>query len=661
MDRVWNLRGPAALTERGNALLDPTPVELLNAYMLNEGVLAMRQGFAEEDYSASGLDGSVEWIGRHVTNDGAEEAWAASDNSGTAELGRRSGGVWGPQTFSDTAASASLRFMSSATLNGKLFLAYDSDVNRLHVWDGTSVRRVGLIAATAPTVATLGGAGITGTRYYRQRNARQVSGVTVQRSEPSSSVSLAIIDDSGWRVTKGAVSGDGETHWEVEAASASAGPWYRIATVAVGTTTYDDTSATIDTTDLSAVLGLYIPPPSAKYLATDGKVLLMAGAWETSGTAGQTQPFKNRVWFTRPLGASDVSDDESIPDTADQRNWIEIGDAGPITGLRGPTYGEFYSFKNNSIAKLVPTGDLTTPYAYVPVSDAYGAIDQRVICTGDLGGIPAIFFADANAGYALTSGGVQPITDGIARDLRQTFVVEDNALLAFDPLQRVLFFQVNSSPADVTGSYRSFTFDSAKQRWSGFQLAGAINGWVIGVGLLGVTTTIGGEGAAIVNAAYLENPDGGKRMYLVGQTAAGEGAMFKWGDRMAIDAETAYPSIVRFRRAFAAEEGRMVTLGVPTVWYSNPQGDTDGTMSLIASLIRNDTEVTTQTVTLESTTTNSGIAFKSVALESLKMADVATADLRLILTYDGDNYSSVTAPAIQSVSIPLIWQQPITQ
>ena len=66
------LSGPASLIERGNALLGDSPIELSNAYMLSEAVVQMRQAFASEDYSASGLDGPVEWIARHVTNAGDE-------------------------------------------------------------------------------------------------------------------------------------------------------------------------------------------------------------------------------------------------------------------------------------------------------------------------------------------------------------------------------------------------------------------------------------------------------------------------------------------------------------------------------------------------------------------------------------------------------------
>jgi hypothetical protein len=661
MKDQWLITGPASLIERGNPLLQETPVELSNSYALSEAVVQMRQGFSTEDYSAGGLDGPIEWIGRHVTNEGSEEAWAASNNSGTAELARRSSNVWAAATFSDTVSAANLRYMNSVPQNGKLFLCYDSDVNRLHVWDGSAVRRVGLIAATAPTVAQMGVGALSFTRYYRQRNAVQSGGVTVRRSEPSSSVSITIVNRLGVTVTKGAASGDGETHWEVEAAAAAAGPWYRIATVAVGTTTYDDTSASISTDNLSPTIGLYIPPPSAKYIVSDGAVLLMAACWESSGTAGQTTPKQNRVWFTRPLGASDVSDDESIPDTDDQRNWIEVGDAGPVTGLYGPVNGEIYVFKAASIFKLVPTGDLTTPYARVLVSEVIGAVDQRLICSGDLAGLPAIYFCDQNSGYALTQGGIQSFTEGIARDLRQTYITASSSFLAFDPIQHIVYLQVNSSPTAATGSYRTFTFDSAKQQWSGFVLGGATSGWILGSSLLGVSTYLGGAGAAINNGAFLEDPDGGRRLYLVGQSDSTTGAMFKWTGRTALDGSSPYVTTVRYRKAFGAMTGRNVTTGAPTVWYRNPQGTTSGTMTLQLSLIKNDDAVRSQSKTLAATDDETGIAVKQVTFEGLACADVSTLDVRGYLSYSGTAFQSTAAPAIDAIAIPYTVGSPLTQ
>lgn len=655
------LTGPASLIERGNALLSESPIELQNAYMLSEAVVQMRQAFAAETYSASGLDGPLEWIARNVTNLGAEEAWAASNNAGTAELGWRSNGVWAATSFSDTAAAGNLRYMHSVPQNGKFFLCYDSNVNRLHVAENGVVRRVGLIVANTPSVAQMGVGAVSFTRFYRVRNTVQSSGVTVRRSEPSASVTITITNRLGATVTKGAVSGDGETHWELEASASSSGPWYRIATTVVATTTVDDTSASISTTTLSDTEGLYIPPPSAKYIVTDGKVLLMAGAWESTAATGETLPVQNRVWYTRPLGASDVSDDESIPDTGEQINWQEVGDGGPITGLVGPINGEIFVFKASSFYKLVPTGDLTTPYAVVLMSNAYGAVDQRVIAEGDFAGAPAVYFADQSALYVLSAGGVQCVSEGIARDLRQTVVTASGGFVAFDPFQRILLFQVSSSPGPTTGSYRSFTFDTAKQQWSGFELGGATAGWILGVGVLDSTTIMGGSGAAILNGAFIEDPNGGRRLYLCGQSDSTTGTLFKWAGQVGLDVASPYTTGARYRRSFAAISGKKATIGAPTVWYRNPQGETSGTLTCQLSYIRDDDETRTQSKTLEATGDENGVAVRQVTFEGLRSADVSTLDVRMYLSYSGTAFISSPAPSIDALSIPFQLQESLTQ
>jgi len=665
MNQQWVIAGPATLNERTNALLTEAPVELINAYMLSEAALQMRQAFSTETYSASGLDGPVEWIARFVTNTGSEEAWAASNNAGTAELGRRSNNVWASATFSDTAAAGNLRYMHSVGQNGKLFLCYDSDVNRLHVWDGSTVRRVGLAQASAVTAATMGGSGLTFNRWYRKRVAVYVSGVLVRQSEPSASyVNVSITDDAGVTVTRGTVPGEDETHWIVEASTDSGGApttWYQIASVAIATTTSNDTNSTITGFTASPTTGLYVPPPSAKYIVSDGAVLLMAGAWETNAASGQTDPVQNRVWFTRPLGESNISDDESIPDTTTQENWIDVGDAGPITGLIGPVFGEIFVFKASSLYKLVPTGDATTPYSRVLVSTAYGAVDQRVIAEGDLGGVPAVYFADQSALYAWASGGIVNVSEPIARDLRQTVITASSSFVAFDPYQRILLLQESATPSPTTGTYRSHMFDAAKQVWGGFELAGTTGGWVIGVGVLDSTTIIGGSGAEIINGAFIEDPNGGRRMYLSGQTAASTGALFKWAGQIGLDASSAYTSGARYRKSFAAITGRKVNVGNPTVFYRNPQGTTTGTLTLQLSYIRDFNETRTQSVTLDVTDDENGIAVKQKSLESLMAADVSTLDVRAYLTYSGTAFTSSPGPSIDAIVVPYTVGSPVTQ
>lgn len=650
----WVIAENPGLAERGHSLFGAAPIEYQNAHSLTESVLEMRQGFLSESLTGSGLTGPVLWIGRHLTNAGQEELWAAANNAGTAALARRVSGVWSVVSFSDTASAPNLLYMHGVSMNGKFFLAYDSNVNRLHVWDGSSVRRVGLDVASAVTAATMGGAGLTFNRWYRKRVVVIDSSVVVRRSEPSAvPVNVSITDDAGVTVTRGTVPGEGETHWEVEAAtdvSGIPGAWYRIATVLIATTTSNDTNSAITGFTESDETGLYIPPPSAKYLAQDSLSLFMGGAWETSAAAGQTTPKSNRVWFTPPLGSADVGDDERVPDTAVQKNWKDVGDAGPITAVEGPVYGETIVFKERAVGKLTPTGNLEAPYALSMITDAQGAVDARLVKAGELAGIPAILFADTNAVYGLTSGGITNISEPAGRDLRAITLAADPGLLLFDPFQRSMFLQGATAAAAQAGSYKSFTLDVAKKRWAGFTLGGSASGWILGTGLLGTSTILGGSGAEILNGAFAATNSGNRRMYVCGQDAAGAGMITSWGTQCALDGTATFTSIARFRKVF--KPGYYFTIYNPTIWYRNPQGTTPGTLTLTVSYTRDFDELRSQSKTLEPTDDDNGIAVKFVTFEGLGSADVSVLDVTLALSYSGTGYESEPSPTIDAVEVP---------
>ena len=659
----WIIGECQGLRERGHPLLGTSPLELQNAQSLTEGALEMRQGFQTESLTGSGLTGPVLWVGRHVTNDGVEEMWAAANNSGTAALARRVAGSWSSVSFSDTAAAADLLYMQGVTMNGKFFLFYNSDQNRLHLWDGTSVRRVGLARASVVTAATMGGAGLTFNRWYRKRVVVIENSVVVRRSEPSPTfVNVSITDDAGVTVTRGTVPGEGETHWEVEASNDSGGAptiWYRIATVAIGTLTSNDTNSSITSFEISDQLGLYVPPPSAKYGSTDGLTLIMGGAWETSGSAGQTTPKQNRAWFTRPLGASDVSDDESIPDTSTQKNWLDIGDGGPITAVEGPMYGETVVLKEHAIAKLTPTGNLETPYALTILNESVGCVDARLAARGEIAGAPALLFADLNQVYAFSTGGVMSISEQIGRDLRALTLSADAGLLLFDPFQRVAFLQASVAPAAQAGSYSSWLLDCAKQRWGGFALGGATTGWLLNTSLLGTNTNLGGNGAEIRNGAFAVSTEGTQRMYVCGQNAAGAGVIQSWGNQVALDGSDTYLTIGRYRKVL--RPGFLCTVMNPTVFYRNPQGTTAGTLTLTLTYIRDFDEQRQQSKTLTMTDDDNGIAVRQVTFEGLMQADVSTLDVRAQLSYSGTAYASQVTPAIDAIVVPWKTQEPLTR
>jgi hypothetical protein len=250
---------------------------------------------------------------------------------------------------------------------------------------------VGRATPAAPTAADSGAGSYAATaRRYRVRWTKRVGSVTVMRSEPSASLSFTPSGGgTAARVTRPTLPGEVETHWELEAAEAT-GLFYLIATTAVATTTYDDSADPVTYQDgtESADAGLYTNWTSVKYLLTDGNRLLGAGSWESSGK-------NNRVYFSPVLGTLDVGDDERVTNTTDQKNYIDINenDGGFITGLAGPLQGSIYVFKYRQIWKLVPTGQLASPYRTFQISPRVGAINQKSILDAqDYLGNPAIYF-----------------------------------------------------------------------------------------------------------------------------------------------------------------------------------------------------------------------------------------------------------------------------
>lgn len=300
----------------------------------------------------------------------------------------------------------------SVNFNGKTFVACDTTANRLHVvrsWSSPNMDLVGHSTPSAPTAAnTAGGGAYAATvRYYKVSYATKSGATIICRSELSSA--LTFTPDgahTGVVVTKPATISENETHWELWA-SADNLVYYLIASTAVATTTVTDSTAPASyatvTGTLAPVVNTNLPPPSAKYLATDGNRLLMAGCYETSG--GSVTPKNSRVWFTPVLGTLDIGDDERVP----LNNWIDCdeGDDSFITGI-ACWNGSVYVFKYRQIWKLTPTGNVTTPYARIKITDAVGCIRHQSIVQGqDELGNPALYFLSHRGPHRIGSGGLE--------------------------------------------------------------------------------------------------------------------------------------------------------------------------------------------------------------------------------------------------------------
>jgi hypothetical protein len=305
------------------------------------------------------------------------------------------------------ALAGSGHLVNAATFNNRVYVCYDSAVDRLHYWNYTSTSsdnafyRVGLPAPTAaPTAANKGGGTQYGdTRYYKVAWITKSGSDIKNRSECSAVCTYDPATTAGpVTVTQPAVpTGENITHWEVYASNDD-DIYHLITTVAIATTTYDDDNnpAAYDG-DLPPVVGNNIPPKSWKFIATDGNRLFGAGAWE-----GGTQ---SRVWFTAVYGASDIGDSERVP----LANYMDLDayDSDAITGL-SHFAGNVVVFKNRQIWRLVPTGDADAPYQAVCLTKAIGCVAPKSICLGeDASGNPALYFMSHRGPYRISTNGME--------------------------------------------------------------------------------------------------------------------------------------------------------------------------------------------------------------------------------------------------------------
>lgn len=353
------------------------------------------------------------------TDEAAAELFAFDAASPTL-VKRLAGGVsWADVTLSDAITTTPVEIYG-AVLNGRLFIAYDSAVDRLHAYDpGLSsprIRRVGLAASGAPTVANTGAGAYPATlRYYKQETL-QLDGTTVRRSELSASVSFTPSGGgTAARVTQGTLPGEQETHWRVFA-SADDTTYYLISgNIAIGTTTYDD-SATVSTYSQGTPqepTGTFSNWTSVKYLLSDGNRLLGAGAWETGNKT-------SRVYFSPVLGSLDQGDAERIPNTVTSKNFIDLNekDGGGITGM-GLLGNTPIVFKFRQFYQLVPTGDATAPYLSKRISNTVGCVSGKSIASGeDEHGRHALYWLSHRGPYRYGADGLQYL----GRDIEDAWV-----------------------------------------------------------------------------------------------------------------------------------------------------------------------------------------------------------------------------------------------
>jgi len=303
----------------------------------------------------------------------------------------------------DSPTTATVRFAQMRS--GNLIVAYpNASTNRLHVWDGTTLRRAGMGTPSAPTVADGGGAGAyTATlRYYRARMGYQSGSVTRLMGEASASTSFTPSGaDTNATVTKPSTV-EHATHWRVEVSLDNA-VWYVLsAWIVVATTTYADSAATTtySTNDAAPLAGRYTNWTAVSYLTTDENRLI------GGTTAG-------RIYFSPVRGTTDDNffDEEFVPNTVEQKNWLDLDDDNSsLIGLTQPFQGHIFAFRNDAFCRLVPTQVNTAPFrvSWITKDTFNGPLFQECIFVGaDESGAPALYWMSLFGPYRYGSSGVQ--------------------------------------------------------------------------------------------------------------------------------------------------------------------------------------------------------------------------------------------------------------
>jgi hypothetical protein len=363
----------------------------------------------------------VPFVFRHLptADETAAELWALGvTGTTTAKLGRKTTS-WTEITISDTPTLTgfSQYRWQAVTLHGKIHFFLDSNVDRLHVWDGTTMRRSGFASSySAPTSADAGGAGtLTGVRYGRVRFV-EVSGSTVLRRSEPSAVKTHTPGGANASITwtRPTAPSEGETHWEMELSTDNAN-FYQMARIAIGTTTHTDSvvyaTGYAATGTLSEDIGDYTPLWSARYGTADDDRLVIGGSWEDDALASQ-------VGWTPVFNADGVGNDERMESDTDPTLNLDTYKHGPITGISPPMLGGIWVTKQHAVYKLIRTGKRTAAYDKDLFSDTMGGIHGSLVAGMDETGNPCLYAIDYEQGpYRIGIGGIKRCGE----DLRTTW------------------------------------------------------------------------------------------------------------------------------------------------------------------------------------------------------------------------------------------------
>src|SRR5687767_781881 len=161
---ITSLRGGMNNSDPPISLADDQCTVATNVEFLRSSCGERRRGADAIDLSGSALTTAREvyWIFRHLPGSDPSDAqlWACGTTDGTNATLVYKDTTWHTVTMPDalTIDGISQYEIEGVSLHGKLFIFYNSSVDRLHVFDTrtstTSLRRVGMVEpSAAPTAA----------------------------------------------------------------------------------------------------------------------------------------------------------------------------------------------------------------------------------------------------------------------------------------------------------------------------------------------------------------------------------------------------------------------------------------------------------------------------------------------------------------------------
>lgn len=386
------------------SIADDQATVALNVEWVKSRLGERRKGAIEIDLTGSDIAtySRVTWAHMHYPSSDPAEAqlWllGVKDSPLTATFVYKDSNGWTTVAPDDAINTSYVYQVTSQSLHGDLFIAYKSSVDRLHKWDGTSLRRCGIAEpSAAPTGANSGSGTFSGTRYYRVRFTMQSAGTTLVRSEPSDVLTHAPNGSgTGVTVTRPTTTGaDADvTHWELEA-SLNDSDFYRIATTAIATTTATDTQAFssgyANDFTVSEDIGDYDLIPSVRYLSADEDRLVCGGSFEDEALA-------SRVMWTPVFNEPGVGNDERLQRDTDPSKDLDNQDGGGLTALSATVNGYIFAAKQSHLYQMSRSGVRTKAYEVHCLTKYRGAIEGSMVAALDNTGNPTLFALDPDVG-----------------------------------------------------------------------------------------------------------------------------------------------------------------------------------------------------------------------------------------------------------------------